>query len=176
MGDPWFLLLPSGPSCPTATPALQVSAGPLLERDTVTLHCRLRQKESVPVVRFYSHGEQHQWWHLRETELSLSPLQLQHSGRKRCMVRVSSRLVPLRDLLEPVIVTVHDWLVLQVLAGAVVEGDTMTLCCRMWQNNLVTSVSFYCKGKELGMLCDGTELSLSPLELNHSGTTAARAG
>ena len=61
------------------------------------------------------------------------------------------------------------WLVLQVLAGAVVEVDMMTLCCQMWQNKPVTSVSFYRKGKELGMLRDGTELSLSPRQLNHSG-------
>uniref|UniRef100_A0A8C3UJQ4 Ig-like domain-containing protein n=1 Tax=Catharus ustulatus TaxID=91951 RepID=A0A8C3UJQ4_CATUS len=67
-------------------------------------------------------------------------------------------------------VTVSDaWLVLQVPARALLEGDTVTLRCRGWQNKPVTSVSFYRDGKELGTLQDGTELSLSPLQLNHSG-------
>ncbi|XP_032938470.1 high affinity immunoglobulin gamma Fc receptor I-like [Catharus ustulatus] len=61
------------------------------------------------------------------------------------------------------------WLVLQVPARALLEGDTVTLRCRGWQNKPVTSVSFYRDGKELGTLQDGTELSLSPLQLNHSG-------
>uniref|UniRef100_A0A8C3UIR7 Ig-like domain-containing protein n=1 Tax=Catharus ustulatus TaxID=91951 RepID=A0A8C3UIR7_CATUS len=63
----------------------------------------------------------------------------------------------------------RDWLVLQVPARALLEGDTVTLRCRVWQNNPVTSVSFYRDGKELGTLQNGTELSLSPLQRNHSG-------
>ncbi|KAF4804592.1 low affinity immunoglobulin gamma Fc region receptor III-like isoform X6 [Turdus rufiventris] len=61
------------------------------------------------------------------------------------------------------------WLVLQVSAVAVMEGDTVTLRCRAWRNNSITSVSFYHDGKELGTLQNGTELSLSPLQLKHSG-------
>uniref|UniRef100_A0A8C3UDL2 Ig-like domain-containing protein n=1 Tax=Catharus ustulatus TaxID=91951 RepID=A0A8C3UDL2_CATUS len=44
------------------------------------------------------------------------------------------------------------WLVLQVPARALLEGDTVTLRCR-----------------KLGTLQDGTELFLSPLQRNHSG-------
>ncbi|XP_068030938.1 high affinity immunoglobulin epsilon receptor subunit alpha [Anomalospiza imberbis] len=62
-----------------------------------------------------------------------------------------------------------DWLVLQVPAWALLEGDTVTLRCRGWRNMKVTRVSFYREGMELGVLHDGTELSLSPLQLNHSG-------
>ncbi|NWY97097.1 FCGR3 protein, partial [Loxia curvirostra] len=63
-----------------------------------------------------------------------------------------------------------DSLVLQVPARALLEGDTVTLRCRRQQDKSVTSVSFYHNGKELGGLHDGTELSLSPLQLNHSGS------
>ncbi|NXH51300.1 FCGR3 protein, partial [Rhabdornis inornatus] len=62
-----------------------------------------------------------------------------------------------------------DSLVLQVPAQALLEGDTVTLCCQGWQGLLVTSVSFYHNGKELVSLCDGTQLSLSPLQLHHRG-------
>ncbi|NWS82718.1 FCGR3 protein, partial [Toxostoma redivivum] len=62
-----------------------------------------------------------------------------------------------------------DWLVLQVPARALLEGDTVTLRYMGWRNPLVTSVSFYCDGKELATLGNGTELSLSPLTLNHRG-------
>ncbi|KAF4795802.1 low affinity immunoglobulin gamma Fc region receptor III-like isoform X6 [Turdus rufiventris] len=63
----------------------------------------------------------------------------------------------------------NDWLVLQVPAGAVLAGDTVILRCWGWRNNSITSVSFYLDGKELGTLPNGTKLSLSPLQLNHSG-------
>uniref|UniRef100_A0A8C3UD88 Ig-like domain-containing protein n=1 Tax=Catharus ustulatus TaxID=91951 RepID=A0A8C3UD88_CATUS len=62
-----------------------------------------------------------------------------------------------------------DPLVLQVPARALLEGDTVTLRCRGRPDLSVTSVSFYHDGKKLGTLQDGTELSLSPLQLNHSG-------
>ncbi|KAF4790906.1 low affinity immunoglobulin gamma Fc region receptor II-like isoform X5 [Turdus rufiventris] len=63
----------------------------------------------------------------------------------------------------------NDWLVLQVPAGVLLEGDTVTLRCRGWRKNSITSVSFYLDGKELGTLQNGTEWSLSPLQLKHSG-------
>ncbi|NXS78792.1 FCRLA protein, partial [Erpornis zantholeuca] len=62
-----------------------------------------------------------------------------------------------------------DQLVLQVPARALLEGDTVTLRCRGWQFMSVTSVSFYREEKEVLVLGNGTELSLSPLQLNHSG-------
>ncbi|NXR19955.1 FCGR3 protein, partial [Cinclus mexicanus] len=62
-----------------------------------------------------------------------------------------------------------DYLVLQVQARALLEGDTVTLHWWGWKNNLVTSVSFYCDGKELRRVGRGTKLSLSPLMLHHSG-------
>uniref|UniRef100_A0A8C3P234 Ig-like domain-containing protein n=1 Tax=Cyanoderma ruficeps TaxID=181631 RepID=A0A8C3P234_9PASS len=60
-------------------------------------------------------------------------------------------------------------LVLQVSAWALVEGDTVTLCCRAMQDMSGSRVRFYQDGKDLGSPLRGTELSLSPLQLNHSG-------
>ncbi|XP_074385710.1 Fc receptor-like protein 6 [Zonotrichia albicollis] len=71
--------------------------------------------------------------------------------------------------LSPPVTVSDDDLVLQVPMQALLEGDNVTLRCRGWQNRTVTSVSFYHEGTELRGLPDGAELSLSPLQLNHSG-------
>ncbi|KAM6996407.1 low affinity immunoglobulin gamma Fc region receptor II-like [Passerculus sandwichensis] len=55
------------------------------------------------------------------------------------------------------------------LGQALLEGDTVTLCCQGWWNNTVTLVSFYQKEIDLEVFSNSTELSLSPLQLNHSG-------
>ncbi|NXU46828.1 FCGR3 protein, partial [Drymodes brunneopygia] len=62
-----------------------------------------------------------------------------------------------------------DWLVLQVPARALLEGDTVKLRCRGWQHTPVNGVRFYHDDKSLGGSPKGTELSLPPLQLNHSG-------
>uniref|UniRef100_A0A8U7NTK1 Uncharacterized protein n=1 Tax=Corvus moneduloides TaxID=1196302 RepID=A0A8U7NTK1_CORMO len=62
-----------------------------------------------------------------------------------------------------------DWLVLQVLARALLEGDTVTLRCWGWQNKSVTGVRFYQDEKDLGGPPQWDRLSLSPLQLLHGG-------
>ncbi|TRZ04701.1 hypothetical protein HGM15179_022406, partial [Zosterops borbonicus] len=49
------------------------------------------------------------------------------------------------------------------------EGDTVTLRCWVMWDMSVTRVRFYQDKKDLGQPLIGTELSLSPLQLNHSG-------
>ncbi|XP_038017697.1 Fc receptor-like protein 2 isoform X2 [Motacilla alba alba] len=67
-------------------------------------------------------------------------------------------------------VTISDArLVLQVPAQVLLEGDAVTLRCRRWRNKSVTGVRFYNGGKEVGRPLSGTELSLSLLQMNHSG-------
>ncbi|XP_063039103.1 high affinity immunoglobulin gamma Fc receptor I-like [Melospiza melodia melodia] len=75
---------------------------------------------------------------------------------------------PSRGLSPPVRV-LDAPLVLQVPVRALLEDDTVTLHCRRWRDNPVSSVSFYRAEKKLQELCNGTELSLSPLQLQHSG-------
>ncbi|NWV69987.1 FCGR3 protein, partial [Malurus elegans] len=62
-----------------------------------------------------------------------------------------------------------EWLVLQVPMRKLLVGDSVTLRCRVWQNGSVTELRFYHGDKDLGESLHGTELSLSPLQLNHSG-------
>ncbi|XP_048144560.1 low affinity immunoglobulin gamma Fc region receptor III-like [Corvus hawaiiensis] len=76
--------------------------------------------------------------------------------------------------LSPPVNVSNAWLVLQVPARALLEGDTVTLRCRSRQNKSVTSVSFYHEEKQLQLFRDGTELSLSPLRLHHSGRYRCR--
>uniref|UniRef100_A0A8U7NWC5 Uncharacterized protein n=1 Tax=Corvus moneduloides TaxID=1196302 RepID=A0A8U7NWC5_CORMO len=68
----------------------------------------------------------------------------------------------------------ETWLVLQVPARALLEGDTVTLRCRSWQDNPVTWVSFFHEEKQLQSFRSGTELSLSPLRLHNSGRYRCR--
>ncbi|NWY97103.1 FCGR2 protein, partial [Loxia curvirostra] len=84
---------------------LQMPAWELLEGDTVTLRCRRWENMSVTGVRFY-HGDKEVGRSFNGTELSLSPLQLHHSGRYRCGGWVGSKVAPLA-LSAPVTVTVH---------------------------------------------------------------------
>ncbi|NXX24854.1 FCGR3 protein, partial [Nicator chloris] len=62
-----------------------------------------------------------------------------------------------------------DWLVLQVPVQVLLEGDTVTLRCRGRGDMSVTSVRFYHEDEEVSGSLSGTELSLSPLQLNYSG-------
>ncbi|NXP18985.1 FCRLA protein, partial [Scytalopus superciliaris] len=70
------------PPCPTDRLGLQVPARHLLEGDTVTLRCRGQKDTSVTQVQFYHEGNE--VGEVRGAELSLSALQLNHSGRYRC--------------------------------------------------------------------------------------------
>ncbi|NXG13416.1 FCGR2 protein, partial [Grallaria varia] len=95
-----------GTPCPAGRLVLQVPAQELLEGDTVTLRCRRVPPMEVTQVQFY-----HEWKYLegshKGSELSLSPLQLHHSGNYRCGDRVSSGLSPWLEVSAPVTVTVH---------------------------------------------------------------------
>ncbi|NXA16709.1 FCRLA protein, partial [Sapayoa aenigma] len=67
-----------------------------------------------------------------------------------------------------------DWLVLQVPAHALMEGDKVALRCRGWNDMPVTQVRFYQEGKDLGEPLEGTELSLPTLQLHHRGRYRCR--
>ncbi|XP_066062579.1 Fc receptor-like protein 2 [Chamaea fasciata] len=71
--------------------------------------------------------------------------------------------------LSPPVSVLNDRLVLQVPTQTLLEGDTVTLRCRVTQDMSVTGVRFYHKETDLGRPVSGTELSLSPLQLHHSG-------
>uniref|UniRef100_A0A8D2PU70 Ig-like domain-containing protein n=1 Tax=Zosterops lateralis melanops TaxID=1220523 RepID=A0A8D2PU70_ZOSLA len=75
---------------------------------------------------------------------------------------------------SPPVKVSDDLLVLQVPAWALLNGDRMTLRCRSWQDSSLTWVSFYREEKELQLLRDGKEMSLSPLQLHHSGRYRCR--
>ncbi|NWS33728.1 FCGR2 protein, partial [Polioptila caerulea] len=65
-------------------------------------------------------------------------------------------------------------LVLQVPVRALLNGVTVTLRCRSWRDTSLTWVSFYHEEKEVQLFRDETELSLTPLQLHHSGRYRCR--
>ncbi|TRZ05453.1 hypothetical protein HGM15179_021654, partial [Zosterops borbonicus] len=65
-------------------------------------------------------------------------------------------------------------LVLEVLVWPLLEGDTVTLRCRGWQNMSVTQMQFYHENEEVSRSPNRTELSLSPLQLKNSGQYRCR--
>ncbi|KAL9823220.1 Fc receptor-like A [Geothlypis trichas] len=75
---------------------------------------------------------------------------------------------------SPPMTVSNDDLVLQAPARALLEGDKVTLHCRGWWNSTVTWVRFYQDEKDLTGPLNRTELSLSPLQLNHSGSYSCR--
>uniref|UniRef100_A0A8C3Y465 Ig-like domain-containing protein n=1 Tax=Catharus ustulatus TaxID=91951 RepID=A0A8C3Y465_CATUS len=121
--------------------------------DRVTLTCQ--GSGTAGDTTWYKDGRR--WWQEGPDSFTVT-----ESGTYQCQ-RPGTGLSP------PVPPVPQTWLVLQVPARALLEGDTVTLRCRVWRDSSVTSVSFYRDGKELGTLQDGTELSLSPLQRNHSG-------
>ncbi|NXU42540.1 FCRLA protein, partial [Drymodes brunneopygia] len=95
----------TGPVCPPESLVLQAPARALLEGDTVTLRCRVRQDNPVTGMRFY-HEEKALGGPFRRTELSLSLLQLHHSGRYRCGGLLGSGMSRWHNS-APATVTVH---------------------------------------------------------------------
>ncbi|XP_058677874.1 Fc receptor-like protein 2 [Ammospiza caudacuta] len=125
--------------------------------DRVTLTCQ--GSGTAGATAWYKDGKW--WWPKGPDHFTVTK-----SGTYECDRPDTGRSPP---------VTVSDGdLVLQVPVRVLLEGDTVTLRCRSWRNNKVTSVSFYREGTELMGLPDGTELSLSPLQLSHSGRYSCR--
>uniref|UniRef100_A0A8D2PZ48 Ig-like domain-containing protein n=1 Tax=Zosterops lateralis melanops TaxID=1220523 RepID=A0A8D2PZ48_ZOSLA len=172
----------TGPLCPPDWLVLQVPAQLLLEGDTVTLRCRGWWNRSVTDLQFYCGDEESRplsftWhWGGSGAPLGTGPhLELWHtgdndSGHYHCRVSNGESV----DESVPLNVTVLDWLVLQVPAQPLLEGDTVTLRCRGWWDMSVTGVRFYHGNEDLRRSPNRTELSLSPLQLHHSGQYRCR--
>nr|XP_054509137.1 Fc receptor-like protein 4 [Agelaius phoeniceus] len=77
---------------------------------------------------------------------------------------------------SPPLTISNDDLVLQVPARALLEGDTVTLRCQDWWNHTDTKVRIYRDKKDLWGPINGTELSLSHLQLNHSSSSYSCGG
>ncbi|XP_039552899.1 Fc receptor-like protein 3, partial [Passer montanus] len=162
-----------------------ITPGPLAHQvhtgDNVTLRCSV-QVGSAPVIFTWLHNGQEV---ARGPLLELGDIDVGHSGTYQCVAtnqlgqdghRVFRALSPELALeVTPGSAWLTDPLVLQVPARALLEGDTVTLRCRGRQDNPVTRVRFYQDMKDLGESLTGTELSLSPLQLNHSGFYHCRA-
>ncbi|XP_030921655.1 low affinity immunoglobulin gamma Fc region receptor III-like, partial [Geospiza fortis] len=125
--------------------------------DRVTLTCQ--GSGTAGATTWYKDGQR--WRQEGQHRLTVT-----ESGTYTCERPGSGHSPPVRVL--------DASLVLQVPARALLEGDTVTLRCRGWRDNPVSSVSFYHEEKKLQELRDGTELSLSPLQLHHSGSYSCK--
>ncbi|KAM4880620.1 low affinity immunoglobulin gamma Fc region receptor III-like [Sylvia borin] len=125
--------------------------------DRVTLTCQ--GSGTASATTWYKDGQR--WGQNRRDRFIVT-----ESGTYRCD-RSSS------GLSQPVAV-VNGLLVLQVPALTLLEGDTVTLPCRVMQNRMVTRLQFYRGDEEVSRSSTGTKLSLSPLLLNHSGQYRCR--
>ncbi|XP_074415357.1 low affinity immunoglobulin gamma Fc region receptor III-like isoform X7 [Zonotrichia albicollis] len=120
--------------------------------DQVTLTCQ--GSGTAGATTWYQDGQH--WWQEGPANFTVTA-----SGIYRCDRPGIGLSLPMRVL--------NARLVLQVPAWELLEGDTMTMRCRCWQDMSVTEVRFYHEDKEVGRSLTGTKLSLSPLQLNHSG-------
>ncbi|TRZ05320.1 hypothetical protein HGM15179_021787, partial [Zosterops borbonicus] len=147
---------------------LQVPARPLLEKDTVTLRCRGWWNNSVTQVQFYR-GDEEVSRSPSGTELSLSPLQLHHSGDYHCRGQVYSGGSWVQHHSVPVNVTVHEipipWVSVwaQPPRGQLAPGDRVMLSCAVAAGTGPLSFTWHWGDS-------GTPLGTSPhLELRHIG-------
>ncbi|XP_063276522.1 Fc receptor-like protein 4 isoform X6 [Prinia subflava] len=149
---------------------LQVPAQPLLEGDTVTLRCRVRQVPSVSTVKFYR-DEKDPGGSLNGPELSLSPLQLHHSGRYHCRGSVNLG----QSQSAPVTVTVHELFSVPVLEGPpeVTEGSPLNLSCLSTPSPLRPRAPllhlFYQDGQLVGGPQVSPQLLVPAVGVSHSG-------
>ncbi|XP_074390435.1 low affinity immunoglobulin gamma Fc region receptor II-like [Zonotrichia albicollis] len=120
--------------------------------DRVTLTCQ--GSGTTSATTWYKDGQC--WGQQGRDRLTVT-----ENGTYECNRTGSGLSLPMRVL--------DDWLVLQVPARPLLEGDTVTLRCRDQRNNLGPWVSFYHEEKQLVELRNGTELTLFPLKLHHSG-------
>ncbi|XP_071311770.1 Fc receptor-like protein 2 [Agelaius tricolor] len=149
---------------------LQVPALALLEGDTVTLRCRGRQENHLSRVRFYR-DEKDLGGSLRGTEMSLSPLQLHHSGSYRCEGLVGSSM----SWSAPVTVTVQELFSVPVLEGppTPTEGSPLTLSCLSTPSPLRPQAPllhvFYRDGQVVGGPQGSLQLLVPAVGVSHSG-------
>ncbi|XP_074385530.1 Fc receptor-like protein 3 [Zonotrichia albicollis] len=152
---------------------LQVPVQELLEGDTVTLRCRRWENMSVTGVRFY-HGDKEVERSLSGTELSLSPLQLNHSGRYSCRGRVDSEVAPWA-LSDPVTVTVHELFSVPVLEGPpkLTVESPLNLSCLSTPSPLRPRAPllhvFYRDGQVVGGPQGSPQLLVPAVGVSHSG-------
>ncbi|XP_059346158.1 Fc receptor-like protein 3, partial [Ammospiza nelsoni] len=125
--------------------------------DRVTLTCQ--GSGTAGDTTWYKDGQH--WWQEGHDHFSVT-----ESGTYTCDRPGTGR--------SPPVTVSDDDLVLQVPAQPLLEGDTLTLRCRGWFNNTVTEVRFYQDEKDLRGPVNVTELSLSPLQLNHSGSYSCK--
>ncbi|XP_066196311.1 LOW QUALITY PROTEIN: Fc receptor-like protein 4, partial [Sylvia atricapilla] len=151
---------------------LQLPARPLLEGDTVTLRCQYTWDMPVTSVRFY-HGDK-EMRILYGTKLSLSPLQLHHSGHYQCSGRVDSELSPWVQSM-PVKVTVHELFMVPVLEGCPnpFEGSLLNLSCLSTPSPLRPQTRllhhFYWDGQLVGGPQVSPQLLVPAVGVSHSG-------
>ncbi|XP_031949044.1 Fc receptor-like protein 2 isoform X16 [Corvus moneduloides] len=145
----------------------------LLEGDMVTLRCRGWQDKPVASVSFYR--EEKQLQRFRDgTELSLSPLRLQDSGRYRCRAWVDSVLSRWKES-APVTVTVHELFPVPVLEGPSepTEGSPLNLSCLSTPSPLRPRAPllhlFYRDGRLVGSPQGSPQLLLPTVGVSHSG-------
>ncbi|XP_063032230.1 Fc receptor-like protein 3 [Melospiza melodia melodia] len=149
---------------------LQVTAQALLEGDTLTLHCRCRQENHLTRVRFYRE-EKDFGMSLKGTKLSLSPLQLQNSGRYRCEGLVGSW----QSRSAPVTVTVHELFSVPELEGPreLTEGSPLTLSCLSTPSPLRPRAPllyvFYQDGQVVGGPQESPQVLVPAVRVSHSG-------
>ncbi|XP_066062578.1 Fc receptor-like protein 4 [Chamaea fasciata] len=125
--------------------------------DQVTLTCQ--GSGTAGATTWYKDGQR--WGQQRSGHFTVT-----ENGSYECDRPGSGRSPPVRVL--------NDWLVLQVPARPLLEGDRVTLRCRSYQDKSLTNVHFFREGKDLGGPHDRTEMSLSPLHLHHSGRYRCR--
>ncbi|XP_056178039.1 low affinity immunoglobulin gamma Fc region receptor II-a isoform X1 [Falco biarmicus] len=131
---------------------------PVFQTETVMLTCR---GSSMPGPTYWYINNM-LWWQEGSDRIHASK-DYPGSGSYQCRG-------PGAELSPPITLSFsNDWLILQVPARTLLEGDRLQLRCRGWKDKHISQVQFFHERDVLKDPTLGAELYLQPLQLHHSG-------
>ncbi|XP_058874334.1 high affinity immunoglobulin gamma Fc receptor I-like [Acipenser ruthenus] len=158
--------------CPKAVLTLQPAGAQIFTEETVTLRCEVEGGSAGWRFKQYRDG--------REEALCTD----QYSGRNgdRCKITYAKEshggvywCESGQERSNAVTLTVsNEWVILQTPPQPVIEGDSLTLRCRVRTGYTTTRVTFYKDNKELQSQA-GTELSVNRVSKSDEGSYKCRA-
>ncbi|XP_067169655.1 Fc receptor-like protein 4 isoform X3 [Apteryx mantelli] len=133
---------------------------PVFVEETVMLTCQGPPAAPRGPIAWYVNGD---FWHKTESNQLLVSMEKPRSNSYQCQS-------PGSELSHPISLAFsNDWLVLQVPALAVLEGDLLPLRCRAWGNRDMSQVRFWRGRADITREPKQAELLLQAVQTSDSG-------
>ncbi|MGH0165671.1 UNVERIFIED_CONTAM: hypothetical protein FKN15_070518 [Acipenser sinensis] len=150
---------------------LQTAPQPVFEGDTLTLRCHVRYNSHITRAVYYKDNKELQ--SQADTELSVHRVSKSDEGSYKCRAWGWSSYHH-GDSAEVRVSVRDEDMILQTPPQPVIEGDTLTLRCRIPYGSKLTWVTFHKDNKEIQSQAD-TELSVDRVSKSDEGSYKCRA-